>query len=71
MITSRHDQTYPRLTTVEVDRIRRFGDLREYRDGELLFEVEDTSESMMAGGGVALDVDSGAISSDAVRRRPV
>jgi len=43
------------------------GGISAFVDGELLFEAADTSDSMMAGGGVALVVDSGAISSEAVR----
>jgi hypothetical protein len=43
------------------------GGISAFVDGELLFEANDLSDSMMAGGGVALVVDSGAISSEAVR----
>jgi thioredoxin reductase (NADPH) len=35
----RHDQTFPTLTPQEIARIRPFGDIRTYRDGERLFET--------------------------------
>ncbi|MEA2920650.1 MAG: thioredoxin reductase [Bradyrhizobium sp.] len=35
----RHDQTFPSLTGEEITRVRRFGELRTYRDGERLFET--------------------------------
>jgi thioredoxin reductase (NADPH) len=35
----RHDQTFPTLTGEEIARVRRFGELRTYRDGERLFET--------------------------------
>jgi thioredoxin reductase (NADPH) len=35
----RHDQTFPTLTGPEIARLRRFGDLRSYRDGERLLET--------------------------------
>ncbi|MGA7810654.1 MAG: FAD-dependent oxidoreductase, partial [Bradyrhizobium sp.] len=35
----RYEQTFPALTPQEIDRMRRFGELRSYRDGELLFET--------------------------------
>ncbi len=35
----RHEQTFPTLTPQEIARIRRFGDVRSYRDGERLFET--------------------------------
>jgi len=34
----RHDQTFPALTPQEIARMRRFGELRLYKDGEMLFE---------------------------------
>src|SRR3954464_101824 len=33
----RHEQTFPSLTPAEIGRMRRFGDVRHYSDGELLF----------------------------------
>ena len=35
----RHEQTFPVLTPREIERVRRFGELRAYRDGETLFET--------------------------------
>ena len=35
----RHEQTFPELTAPEIARMRRFGELRPYKDGEALFET--------------------------------
>ncbi|MCA1452973.1 FAD-dependent oxidoreductase [Bradyrhizobium sp. BRP22] len=35
----RHEQTFPTLTEHEIERMRRFGDVRRYSDGEALFET--------------------------------
>jgi thioredoxin reductase (NADPH) len=35
----RHEQTFPTLTAQEIARMRRFGDLKSYKDGERLFET--------------------------------
>ncbi len=35
----RHEQTFPALTSAEIDRMRRFGELKSYKDGERLFET--------------------------------
>jgi thioredoxin reductase (NADPH) len=35
----RHEQTFPALTLQEIARIRRFGEIRNYKHGELLFET--------------------------------
>src|SRR5882757_10115342 len=35
----RQEQTFPRLTPQEIARMRRFGDIRTYHDGERLFET--------------------------------
>jgi thioredoxin reductase (NADPH) len=35
----RHDQTFPALTPAEIERMRRFGDIRRFGDGEMLFET--------------------------------
>ena len=35
----RHEQTFPTLTHHEIERMRRFGELRTYRHGEALFET--------------------------------
>ncbi|MBI3701775.1 MAG: FAD-dependent oxidoreductase [Afipia sp.] len=35
----RHEQAFPTLTPSEIDRMRRFGEIRTYKDGEKLFET--------------------------------
>jgi thioredoxin reductase (NADPH) len=35
----RHEQTFPELTPQEIDRMRRFGEIRTYENGERLFET--------------------------------
>jgi thioredoxin reductase (NADPH) len=35
----RHEDTFPTLTEPEIDRVRRFGEVRRYRHGEPLFEA--------------------------------
>ncbi|MGZ5876512.1 MAG: FAD-dependent oxidoreductase [Bradyrhizobium sp.] len=35
----RYEQTFPTLTPQEIARMRRFGEQRQYKDGELLFET--------------------------------
>jgi thioredoxin reductase (NADPH) len=35
----RHEQTFPALTPQEIARMRRFGEVRKYKDGERLFET--------------------------------
>src|SRR6267143_3097515 len=35
----RHEQTFPALTPQEIARMRRFGDVRTYKNGERLFET--------------------------------
>jgi thioredoxin reductase (NADPH) len=35
----RHEQTFPALTPQEIERMRRFGDLTTYHDGDKLFET--------------------------------
>src|SRR3982074_734906 len=35
----RHEQTFPTLTPQEIARMRRFGEVRNYKDGEKLFET--------------------------------
>src|SRR5471032_1071461 len=35
----RHEQTFPALTPNEIARMRRFGELRNYKDGDMLFET--------------------------------
>src|SRR6516225_3668069 len=35
----RYEQTFPALTSVEIDRLRHFGELKSYKHGERLFEA--------------------------------
>jgi thioredoxin reductase (NADPH) len=35
----RHEQTFPTLTPQEIARLRRFGEIRRYRDGEMLVDT--------------------------------
>lgn len=42
----RHDQTFPELTPAEIDRVRRFGELRRYADGARLFETGQPGPGM-------------------------
>jgi len=39
MAFPRHEQTFPTLTPAEIERMRRFGELRTYQHGERLFET--------------------------------
>ena len=42
----RHEQTFPTLTDSEIERMRRFGELRTYRHGEALFETGKVGPGM-------------------------
>ena len=42
----RYQETFPTLTAVEIDRLRRYGSLREYSNGEKLFEAGKLSPGM-------------------------
>jgi thioredoxin reductase (NADPH) len=42
----RHQETFPALTTQEMDRLRRYGSIRKYSDGEKLFEAGRVSPGM-------------------------
>ena len=42
----RHEQTFPTLTHHEIERMRRFGELRTYKDGEALFETGKVGPGM-------------------------
>src|SRR6266567_2980153 len=42
----RHEQTFPTLTPREIDRMRRFGELRNYKHGETLFETGKVGPGM-------------------------
>src|ERR1700678_2930162 len=42
----RYQETFPELTAQEIDRLRRYGSLRKYSDGEKLFEAGKISSGM-------------------------
>jgi len=42
----RYQETFPALTAQEIDRLRRYGSLRKYSDGEKLFEAGKVSPGM-------------------------
>jgi thioredoxin reductase (NADPH) len=42
----RYEQTFPTLTSAEIDRMRRFGEVRHYKDGERLFETGKVGPGM-------------------------
>jgi thioredoxin reductase (NADPH) len=42
----RFEQTFPTLTAAEIDRLRHFGSVRHYADGELLFETGKQTPGM-------------------------
>src|SRR6476619_2041792 len=42
----RHEQTFPALTDSEIERMRRFGELRTYRHGDALFETGKVGPGM-------------------------
>ena len=42
----RYEQTFPALTSHEIERMRHFGQVRAYKDGELLFETGKPSPGM-------------------------
>jgi thioredoxin reductase (NADPH) len=44
---ARFEQTFPTLTPQEIDRIRRFGTLRRFADGELMVETGKPSPGML------------------------
>lgn len=64
----REEQTFPRLTQSEIDRLRRFGGPRAYADGEALFEAGKPGPGMflLLKGQVAITQSDGA-----GRRQPV
>jgi thioredoxin reductase (NADPH) len=43
---ARYDETFPALTAKEIERLRRFGSLRKYADGEKLFETGKPGQGM-------------------------
>jgi thioredoxin reductase (NADPH) len=46
MIDSRREQMFPKLTPQEIDRLRRFGEVRHYAAGEALFATGDVAPGM-------------------------
>src|SRR6516162_4792916 len=42
----RHEQTFPSLTAPEIARMRRFGEIRTFKDGECLFETGKPGHGM-------------------------
>ena len=42
----RYEETFPALTAPEIDRLRRYGSIRKYADGEKLFEAGKISPGM-------------------------
>src|ERR1700712_1739513 len=42
----RHEQTFPALTPPEIERMRRFGELRSYKHGDALFETGKVGPGM-------------------------
>jgi thioredoxin reductase (NADPH) len=57
----RHEQTFPALTPHEIERMRRFGELRRFADGEALFETGKTGPGMFVvlSGHVAMTLRDG------------
>ena len=57
----RHEQTFPVLTPQEIERMRRFGELRSYKDGEALFETGKVGPGMFVvlSGHVAITLRDG------------
>ncbi len=43
----RHEQTFPALTAQEIERLRRFGEVRHYCHGEALFETGKVGRGML------------------------
>ncbi|MBR1195025.1 FAD-dependent oxidoreductase [Bradyrhizobium sp. AUGA SZCCT0274] len=57
----RHEQTFPTLTSHEIERMRRFGELRSYKHGETLFETGKPGPGMFVvlSGHVAITLRDG------------
>ena len=57
----RHEQAFPALTAAEIGRMRRFGEIRRYKDGERLFETGKPGPGMFVvlSGHVALTLRDG------------
>jgi thioredoxin reductase (NADPH) len=48
ILARRREQPCPRLTLAEVDRLRRFGEPRSYKDGERLFAAGEPGSGVFA-----------------------
>src|SRR5881394_2728853 len=57
----RYERTFPTLAPHEIDRMRRFGELRRYKHGEMLFETGKPGPGMfvMLSGHVAITLRDG------------
>jgi len=57
MIDTRREQMFPKLTLAEIDRIRRFGEVRRYAANELLYRTGETAPGMfvLIAGRVAIE----------------
>jgi len=57
----RFEQTFPKLTETEIGRMRRFGEVRQHKDGELLFESGKVGPGMFVilSGNVAISQRDG------------
>ena len=45
-LETRREQTFPKLSPAEIDRLRRFGTVRRYRAGEALYRTGEISPGM-------------------------
>src|ERR1700751_2009983 len=46
IVETRRDQIFPVLVSSEIERMRRFGEVRSYADGEALIEVGKVAEGL-------------------------
>ena len=69
---TRSDQMFLKLTPPQVERLRRFGELRQYRDGEALYRPGDAGHglSVVLSGGVEVSRREGADHVPIVRHGP-
>ena len=60
-LETRRDQMFPKLRREEIDRLRRFGEVRRYATGDLLFETGEPSPGMfvLIAGTVAVSARDG------------
>src|ERR1700733_9929125 len=47
IIEKRHDQIFPDLDPVEIERVRRFGEVRSFADGEALFMTGEAGHGLI------------------------